>query len=124
MKKTLAILLLAALLLSGLSALASSIEITVPSFLEKNADPNKAVYEVRVIDQNGDPVPNCSVGFCLDTGCVPVECDENGVGIYETEPAVYHVKVIDAPEGYEYPEDTNVNTVKMTSSIVLTITKK
>ena len=124
MKKTLAMLLLAAMILSGLSALATSVEITMPSFLQKGTDPSKAVYEVKVIDQNGDPVPECSVGFCLETGCVPVECDENGVAIYEAEPAEYHVKVIDAPEGYDYPDDTDVYTVKETSSIVLTITKE
>ena len=125
MKKILVTLLLAAFILSGISALASGLQISLPSaLLEKSAAPGKVIYEVLVVDQNGDPVPECSVGFCLNTGCVPVECDENGRGSFEAAPDAYHVKVIDAPEGYDYPDDTDTYIGPDSGSVTLTITKE
>ena len=81
-------------------------------------------YTVAVVDQNGDPVPEAAVGFCLDSGCVPVETDENGVATYNGAPDRYHIKVVDAPDAYDYPDDTDVYIGPEAGSATLTITKE
>ena len=83
----------------------------------------EATYTVTVLDQNGDPVPGAAVGFCLESGCVPVDCDENGVATYKAAPNNYHIKVIDAPEEYDYPDDTDIYTDTASGSYTLYITK-
>ena len=85
---------------------------------------DKPSYAVTVLDQNGDPVPGASVGFCLDTGCVPVESDENGVATYNGAPNRYHIQVVDAPDGYDYPDDTDAYIGPESGEATLTITKK
>lgn len=81
-------------------------------------------YTVRVVDQNGDPVPEAAVIFCLDTGCVPVETDENGVAIYSGAPARYHIQVVDAPDEYDYPDDTDTYIGPESGEMTLVITKE
>ena len=88
------------------------------------AGSGEATYTVTVVDQNGDPVPEAAVGFCVDTGCRPVEADENGVASLTAEPAAYHLKVVDAPEGYDYPDDTDITIGPDSGSATLTITKE
>ena len=85
---------------------------------------DKPTYTVRVVDQNGDPVPEAAVGFCLDTGCVPVETDENGIAVYSGAPARYHIKVVDAPDEYDYPDDTDFYLGPESGEFTLIITKE
>lgn len=85
---------------------------------------DKPVYSVTVSDQNGDPVPEAAVGFCLDTGCVPVETDENGVAAFTGAPGRYHIQVVDAPDGYDYPDDTDIYIGPESGAVTLTITKE
>lgn len=81
-------------------------------------------YVVRVVDQNGDPVAEAAVGFCLDTGCVPVETDANGMAAYDGAPAQYHIQVVDTPEGYDYPDDSDFTIGPEPGEITLMITKE
>ena len=67
-------------------------------------------YVIYVLDQNGDPVPEVTVNFCTDTACVPSESDENGVVTFTGAPAVYHVQVVDYPEGYSCDESFEMYT--------------
>ena len=85
---------------------------------------DKPAYTVRVVDQNGDPVPEAAVGFCLDTGCIPVETDENGVAVYSGAPNRYHIRVVDAPDEYDYPDDTDTYIGPESGEITLVITKE
>lgn len=70
-----------------------------------------ASYRVLFVDQNGDPVPDCAVTFCTDATCTAVFGDGAGVAEFEGEALAYHIKVIQAPEGYafdaerEYPTE-------------------
>ena len=91
---------------------------------ETEETPDQAVYTVRVVDQNGDPVPEAAVGFCIEEGCRPVPCDEDGVAVYSGEPQRFHIKVIDAPDGYDYPDDTDTYIGPDSGSVTLTITKE
>ena len=84
----------------------------------------KPTYTVTVLDQNGDPVAEAAVGFCLDTGCVPVETDENGVAVFSGAPNRYHIRVVDAPDEYDYPDDTDLYIGPESGEMTLTITKE
>ena len=86
--------------------------------------PGTATYTIYVVDQNGDPVPDCSIGMCVDTGCMPIEANEDGVAVYTGAPQKYHLKVIDAPDGYDYPDDTDIFVGPESGSQTLTITKE
>ena len=95
-----------------------------PSEAKEAAQEEKPTYTVRVVDQNGDPVPEAAVGFCLDTGCIPVETDENGVAVYSGAPARYHIQVVDAPDEYDYPDDTDFYLGPESGEMTLVITKE
>ena len=84
----------------------------------------QAAYTVIVTDQNGEPVPGAAVGFCLETGCIPVETDENGAAVYSGAPARYHIQVVDAPDGYDYPDDTDLYIGPESGQETLVITKE
>ena len=77
-----------------------------------------------MVDQNGVPVVEAAVGFCLDTGCIPVDTDENGLAVYTGAPASYHIQVVDAPDGYDWPDDTEVYIGPGSGEATLTVTKE
>ena len=91
---------------------------------EYKEQPGEATYTVHVVDQNGDPVPEAAVGFCVDTGCMPIEADENGVASYTGAPTRYHLKVVDAPDEYDYPDDTDIYIGPESGEQTLVITKE
>ena len=63
-------------------------------------DTKQSAYVLRIVDQNGDPVPGVFASFCTDTACAPAEADENGVIIFTGTPDTYHVRLVDFPNGY------------------------
>ncbi len=67
-------------------------------------------YIIHVLDQNGDPVPEVFVNFCTDTACVPCESDEDGTIVYDGKPDVYHIQIVDYPEGYSCDESFEMYT--------------
>ncbi len=91
---------------------------------EAAAVETEATYTVTVVDQNGDPVPEVSLTFCEDTACHLAEGDENGVVTFTGKPAKYHVQVVDAPEEYDFPEDSDFYTEDYTSELTIAITKE
>lgn len=58
-------------------------------------------YQIRVVDQAGNPVAGAVVNFCSDEACQPVSADEKGLCEYSTAPGEYHVQILSLPEGYE-----------------------
>lgn len=88
----------------------------------KSGDAPQA-YVVHVVDQDNNPVPEVMVNFCTDTACVPNESDENGTVTYTGEPAVYHVQIVDAPEGYSWDEDYEMYTSAEYGEWVLRVKK-
>ena len=61
-------------------------------------------YILHIVDQYGNAVPEVCVNFCTDTACTMVEGDENGAVTFEGEPGVYHVQLVEAPDGYGFDE--------------------
>ena len=91
------------------------------------ADDTKAVtaqaYILHVVDQENNPVGEVSVNFCTDTACVPRESDENGTVTFTGEPDVYHVQIIDVPDGYSWDEDYEMYTTREYGEWVLRVRK-
>ena len=75
---------------------------------EQTEDPNKIVYTVYIVDEEGNPVTGGMIQFCLDS-CSPVIIDENGVAVFSpSEEADYDVKFLSMPEGYTYSTEEEV----------------
>lgn len=68
----------------------------------KAAQDAPQAYVVRVVDQNGDPVPGVYANFCTDTACTVTQSDGTGTIVFEGEPRVYHVQMLKAPAGYSF----------------------
>ena len=84
----------------------------------------KAVYTVRVTDQNGDPVPGVILGFCTDEACRnSSRTDENGAVSMALAQDRYHLRFIDGPDGYTWPDETNTYIGPASGEAVLTVTK-
>ena len=83
----------------------------------------EAGYTVRVIDQNGDPVPGATVNVCSDTFCDPRLTDEEGCFFYESEPFSYHLQLLKAPEGYSFDRTQEYHTGTEYGETVITVTK-
>ncbi|MBR6502330.1 MAG: hypothetical protein IKT42_02705 [Clostridia bacterium] len=60
-----------------------------------------AKFTVKVVDQNGDPVPNVMVQLCTDV-CKPTLADANGVATFDEEITDEHkISLSVCPAGYE-----------------------
>ena len=97
--------------------------ITVEYETETDAGSEADAYIIHVLDQNGDPVPEVCVNFCTDTACVPCESDEDGTIVYTGKPDVYHVQIIDYPEGYSCDESFEMYTTAAYGEWVLRLCK-
>ena len=97
--------------------------VTVEYGTGADAESSADAYIIHVLDQNDDPVPEVFVNFCTDTACVPCESDEEGTVVYTGEPAVYHVQIIDYPEGYSCDESFEMYTTETYGEWVLRLTK-
>lgn len=81
-------------------------------------------YTVRVVDQNGDPVPEVAIAFCSATGCTNAYTDEEGRCVYKGPAYKYHVTVVEAPDGYSEDFDDDVYTEKYSCSMTIEIEKE
>ena len=66
----------------------------------KTPEAGLSAYVLRIVDQNGAPVPGVFASFCTDAACAPAEADENGVISFTGAPDAYHVQLVDLPDGY------------------------
>ena len=80
-------------------------------------------YTIHVADQYNDPVPEVTVNFCTNVACVLRESDENGTLTFNGTPDVYHVQIVDVPDGYSYDGDFELYTSGMYSEWTLRIRK-
>ena len=81
-------------------------------------------YTVRVVDQNGDPVPEVAIAFCSATGCSNFYTDEEGKCVFKGPAYKYHVTVIEAPDGYSEDFNDDVYTEKYSCTITIEIDKE
>ena len=99
----------------GISALAKALEEggeggLTWEYAEEAAEDGPQAYILHVADQDGNPVEEVTVSFCTDTACKYSESDENGTITFDGAPDAYHVKIIDAPEGYSWDESYEMTT--------------
>ena len=80
-------------------------------------------YIVHVVDQDNNPVAEVAVNFCTDAACVPKESDETGTVMFTGDKAVYHVQIVDAPEGYSWDESYEMYTTEEYGEWVLRVRK-
>ena len=80
-------------------------------------------YTVYVVDQNHNPVSDVCVTFCTDKACMMAEGDENGVVVFIGDPDVYHLQIVDVPEGYSYDDGFELYTDRSYGDWVLFIRK-
>lgn len=80
-------------------------------------------YIIHVTDQDNRPVEEVIVNFCTDTACTPVESDENGLIVFAGAPDIYHVQIVDVPEGYSCDEDFELYTAAEYGEWTLRLTK-
>ena len=64
-----------------------------------------------------------TVNFCTDQACVPNESDENGTVTFTGAPDVYHVQIVDVPEGYSWDESYDMYTTREYGEWVLRVRK-
>ena len=83
----------------------------------------QAVYKIKVIDQDGKPVPGCVVNFCTEEACAAVICDDSGVAEYRAEPYAYRVQVLSLPEGYDYEGSDEMFVKAAGDEMTITVTR-
>jgi peroxiredoxin len=108
---------------SGYSNVTVEYETETDAGSEADAGSKADAYIIHVLDQNGDPVPEVVVNFCTDTACTPCEADEDGTIAYTGKPDVYHIQIIDYPEGYSCDESFEMYTTKTYGEWVLRLHK-
>ena len=94
-------------------------------YAEEKAPAENALqaYIIHVVDQNNKPVGEVAVNFCTDLACTPSESDENGTVTFTGAPDVYHVQIVDVPEGYSWDESYDMYTTKEYGEWVLRVKK-
>ena len=90
---------------------------------DEKAENGPQAYILHVVDQDNHPVAEVMVNFCTDTACVPSESDENGTVTFTGAPNVYHVQIIDVPDGYSWDEDYDMYTPREYGEWILRIRK-
>lgn len=67
-----------------------------------------AAFQVKVVDQNGNPVSGAMIQICKDT-CIPKMSDEAGVAAFNIEITDgYKLSVLTCPAGYTYTGEAEV----------------
>lgn len=90
---------------------------------EITAETSAQSYIFHTIDQDGNAVPQVTLSFCTDTACVMCESDDTGTVTFSDAPDVYHVRIIDVPEGYGFDETFEISTQKEYGEWMLRIRK-
>lgn len=62
--------------------------------------PEEAVYTLRCVDQNGQPVSGVMLQICDEDTCQVVTTNEQGEHVFTTSPYAWELHVLMAPAGY------------------------
>ena len=81
-------------------------------------------YTVIFTDRNGEPVPEVMAAFCTAERCVNVESDEDGKCVFTGPAGIYHVTIVEVPDGYSEDYNDDVYTEKYSCSITVVIDKE
>lgn len=74
------------------------------------AEGGEVTYTVRVVDQDGNPVPGVYVNFCTDELCELTQSDDGGVIAFTGAPYAYHLQILKVPEDYAFDDTAEVYT--------------
>lgn len=75
-----------------------------PSEEETTIPEGYAVYSVKVVDQDGNPVAGAVVQICKDT-CLPTVTDVEGKAVWTMPEDDYKVSFTKMPSGYAYVDE-------------------
>lgn len=132
MKKIIAFLLLAVLMLSLCACDNTNPDVTEPPTTDDSStseptgtepptDDGKVDYTVSVQDENGNPIANVAVQLC-DKSCIPGMTNENGIAEYHLPEGNYHASILDMPAGYAYSgEETEFYFAEGETSLVIVL---
>lgn len=86
---------------------ASSSEV-VDSSENNSSEEKTAKFEVKVVDDMGNPVEGVMLQICKDS-CIPAKTDANGIATFNIEVTSEHkLSVLSCPTGYEYKGEAEV----------------
>lgn len=64
----------------------------------------EAVYVIKFVDPDGNPVPGVMANVCDDTACTMLTSDEEGVVHFAGEIKPWSVQILKVPEGFTFAE--------------------
>lgn len=75
---------------------------------ESSQEEETSTFEVKVVDDMGNPVEGVMLQICKDS-CIPAKTDANGVATFNLEITDgYKLSVLSCPTGYEYRGEAEV----------------
>lgn len=75
---------------------------------EDTSSEEATVFEVKVVDDMGNPVEGVMLQICKDS-CIPAKTDANGIAKFNIEITDEHkLSVLSCPTGYEYMGEAEV----------------
>ena len=72
--------------------------------MDRDAAVAEGTCNVRVCDQNLQPVPGVVIRFC-DAVCLQYATDGEGAISFVSPPARYNLKIVSVPQGYRFDAD-------------------
>ena len=84
---------------------------------------NAGAYEIKVVDQNGNPVEGVMANLCDDSMCNMVKSDDKGVMTFNGKPYAYHITILKVPEGYSFDSKEELHTADQPGTMTITINK-
>lgn len=79
-------------------------EVTTEAEEQTTVDDGKVAYQVKVVDEEGNPIAGALVQMCKDT-CFPSSTNESGVAEFSLPEDEYKVSFLSLPAGYAYSSD-------------------
>ena len=73
-----------------------------------DASEEQAVFQVKIVDENGNPVSGAMVQVCKDS-CLPAISNAEGIATFNMQIEDGHkLQVSNCPEGYEYTGEADI----------------
>ena len=88
---------------------------------EEEDSQTKAAFQVKVVDEGGNPIKGVMVQICKDS-CVPAMSDDNGIASFNVQIEDGHkLSIMSKPEGYEYDGEAEVYLESGATEYILTL---
>lgn len=85
-------------------------------------------FTVKVVDEEGNPVPGPWIKVCQGTNCFTSQVEDNGNATFTEDlipeiTAEHELEILSIPEGYEYQGDVPVHLTAGITEYTVTLTK-